>query len=436
MSDTLDTEKDGTPIDFKSLPFERQKEHLRGVAQRALCLWGYPENSRLALLNITENATYRVDADGLKTMVMRVHRIDYAERKSVETEIAWILALKRETMLNITAPLKALGGQYVETIYTQGMEERRNVVCFDFVPGKSPRDSQDDNDDLGKIMSAMAKIPKWVTVPLFRGAAAAYDRLGRLVGKKNKLTVEDANMYRTLGRIMATIHRQSESWQAPAFYQRIEWDWNATFGAGWNNYYGAHYWELTDYLKPGEIRAIDDCAALMRRRVEAYGKGAQRYGMIHSDLRMANLLINEGKITVLDFDDCGRGWFMYDLACILGFQEHRPDLRHVIDVIVEGFREVRPLEADELREIMTFMMMRRVGLLQAIMYHLHNTDTGSGESAQLSPEIMAFYAKGTAILARSYLREYAGLPLASPPAGEKAVEKEAPVRAKKERALA
>lgn len=66
---------------------------------------------------------------------------------------------------------------------------------------------------------------------------------------------------------------------------------------------------------------------------------------------------------------------MYDIAGIVGFMEHR------------------------------------IGLLQAMMYHVDNTVAGSGESAELSPEIMAFYAKGTVLLAKHYIAKFKDIPL-------------------------
>jgi Ser/Thr protein kinase RdoA (MazF antagonist) len=413
MKDSSVLTQKETPIDFKSLPFEAQKQHFLSVAKRALPLWDYPDDSTLSLLNITENATYRVESPHKKTIVMRVHRLDYAEKDSIKTELSWILDLGANTKVNVVTPLRARDGEFVQTIETPNMAERRHVVCFDFVKGKAPKDSHDDNESIGNVTETLGKIPKWITLPTFRAMAVAYDRLGEFSANRDSLTSDDKNLYRTLGSIMAAIHVQSKKWTPPDFFERIEWDWNATFGEGWNNYYGMHYCDLKGTLSASDIKASDTCVALMKMRVEAYGKYSDRYGMIHSDLRAANLLRDENKITVLDFDDCGKGWFMYDIACIVGFMEHRPDLKKLIGLILEGYRKISAVSEEDEQEIETFIMMRRIGLLQAIMYHINNTATGSGESAELSPEIMAFYAKGTAILARKYTRKYKALPLPS-----------------------
>ena len=58
----------------------------------------------------------------------------------------------------------------------------------------------------------------------------------------------------------------------------------------------------------------------MRRcaqRLHAYGTDIDRFGLIHADMRLGNLLVDGERVTLLDFDDCGFGWFLYDLAASL-----------------------------------------------------------------------------------------------------------------------
>ncbi|MEH7010894.1 phosphotransferase [Neobacillus niacini] len=41
---------------------------------------------------------------------------------------------------------------------------------------------------------------------------------------------------------------------------------------------------------------------------------SDRYGLIHNDFHQGNFFVNEGEITVFDFDDSAYHWFAYDLA--------------------------------------------------------------------------------------------------------------------------
>lgn len=48
--------------------------------------------------------------------------------------------------------------------------------------------------------------------------------------------------------------------------------------------------------------------------VNSLPKDKDSYGLVHSDLHMLNFVVNEGRITVFDFDDCCYNWFSYDIA--------------------------------------------------------------------------------------------------------------------------
>ena len=77
-----------------------------------------------------------------------------------------------------------------------------------------------------------------------------------------------------------------------------------------------------------------------------FGSGTGRFGLVHADLRLANLLVDGDRITVIDFEDCGLSWYLYDLACALTFNEGRADVRELIALWVDGYRRVEPLSAD------------------------------------------------------------------------------------------
>ena len=73
-----------------------------------------------------------------------------------------------------------------------------------------------------------------------------------------------------------------------------------------------------------------------RTACQTYGKGPDRFGLIHCDLRLANLLIDGKEVKVIDFDDCGFGWYMYDAATPVSFYEHEPQVPGLIEVLEEG----------------------------------------------------------------------------------------------------
>jgi hypothetical protein len=71
-------------------------------------------------------------------------------------------------------------------------------------------------------------------------------------------------------------------------------------------------------------------AELVRERLAHYGTGPDRFGLAHCDLRLSNLLLHHGALKVIDFDDCGFGWYMYDAAASLSFYEHLPQVSSLV----------------------------------------------------------------------------------------------------------
>lgn len=395
---------------FDSLTLEEKLEHFRTVAKRALPLWGLPMDADLKLLNFTENATYLVRYGQGQRLIMRVHRLPYVTMDSIRTELAWINALRKETDVSLASPIPMKDGGLVATIHTEALQEDRHVVCFTFVEGKAPKDSSDGNGDVGALISRVNKIPDRITIPAFKEAAVLADFIGGM-NRRSKMTGADRAVYRQVGTIMAKIHLQSLHWRKPAYYQRISWGYDATFGKK-NNFYDTSYRDA-DCLNGEDFRMLDLCRETIHDRLALYGERPDRYGMIHSDMRTANLLKEGGRITVLDFDDCGMGWYMYDVAGAVALMEHRSDLGEIVDEILKGYESIRPLSEEDKDEIPTFIMMRRVGMLEGLIYRIGSVMGGSGEAAELTPEILAFYAKGTVELARKYVEEMGEKPIIS-----------------------
>ena len=81
--------------------------------------------------------------------------------------------------------------------------------------------------------------------------------------------------------------------------------------------------------------------------------------------------------------------------------------------IVRGYEEILPLTQKDKDEIMSFVLMRRIGMLQSLESRIGSVAAGEGESTELTPQILEFYAAGTVVQARQYLETYAVKPAAS-----------------------
>ena len=116
---------------------------------------------------------------------------------------------------------------------------------------------------------------------------------------------------------------------------------------------------------PAEVRA--DLQTLHERLQEVeqqLGKTPDQFGLIHSDLSFGNVLFTTDEVLPIDFDDCGFGYYLYDLAVILAGPWERPGFQQRRDALLLGYREICELPNEHLNLIPTFMAMRASSLGQ------------------------------------------------------------------------
>jgi Ser/Thr protein kinase RdoA (MazF antagonist) len=113
-------------------------------------------------------------------------------------------------------------------------------------------------------------------------------------------------------------------------------------------------------------------------------------------MRLANLLVaaEHSGVTVIDFDDCGFSWFLYDLGASLSFIEDDPRVPELIDAWATGYRTVAPLTAAEDAELATFVLFRRLLLVAWV---------GSHADTELARSLGAQFTATSCDLAEKYL---------------------------------
>ncbi len=83
----------------------------------------------------------------------------------------------------------------------------------------------------------------------------------------------------------------------------------------WFDSYEIH--EATDLLAASPDPAREILASLIRE-LKQLPTSPMDFGLIHDDLHYANFIIHPGgSVTIIDFDDCGYGWFAMDVAMAL-----------------------------------------------------------------------------------------------------------------------
>jgi len=109
---------------------------------------------------------------------------------------------------------------------------------------------------------------------------------------------------------------------------------------------------------------------------------------------LANLLVDGDAITVIDFDDSGFSWYLYDLGTAVSFFEHSPEVPALVDSWLDGYRQAGELPAEDQAEIWTFIMFRRLLLVAWI---------GSHRAVDIAAELGGGYTRDSCDLAETYL---------------------------------
>jgi Ser/Thr protein kinase RdoA (MazF antagonist) len=308
----------------------------------ALSAWAEVEGGSARLINHSENETFQLDTPAQGSFTLRVHRAGYQSRGSIESELAWLMALRRDTSLAIPEPVPGRDGSLLQSFQTPRGE--RMAVLFRHIAGSEPQ----PDSNLG-------------------------------------------DLFVTLGAYAATMHNHVTGWQRPPGFDRQVWQAATILDSDgpWGD------WRMAPGVNEYNRPILDRLDSALWLRLAAYGTSPERYGLIHADMRLGNVLVDDSKVSLIDFDDCGFCWFTYDFAAAISFHETSPAVPALKAAWLKGYQSVRQLGADDLAAIDAMVMLRRMALLAWI---------GSHAETRLAQQHMRGFADGTAQLAERYLR--------------------------------
>lgn len=307
---------------------------MSNIIAQVLPEYGLAPETPLTLLNRSENETWR--AGGL---ILRLHRPGYHGKAEILSELSWLDALQGIEGLDTARPVAGRHGPVTEIA-------GRFVVGFAPIAGRELQ----PGDDLDGWFSR-------------------------------------------LGEITARLHRHARHWTLPPGFTRKRWDAETILGPEphWGD------WRQAPGLDPPGVALLQRATELLAERLGAYGTGPDVFGLIHADLRLANLLVEGAKLSVIDFDDCGFGWWVYDLAAALSFIEADPRLPDIIAGWCGGYARLAVLRAEDRGMIPAMVLLRRV-LLTAWLASRADSDTAAALGG-------SDYTRGTLALAEEFLTD-------------------------------
>ena len=304
------------------------------ILRRALSVYGLPADTPLTLLNRSENETWRAG-----DLILRLHRPGYHTKPEIASELAWLTALQGLPGLSAVRPIPGAQGAVSEV-------DGRFLVGFAPLAGQELQPGDD--------------LPRW---------------------------------FAPLGEITARLHRHARQWTPPTDFTRKRWDVDTILGP--QPHWG--HWRQAQGLGAEGATLLNRATETLAAQLRAYGTGPETFGLIHADLRLANLMVDGNTLTAIDFDDCGFGWWVYDLASALSFIETDPRLPDLIARWCDGYTRIAPLPATDRAMIPALIFLRRV-LLTAWLATRADSDTAQALGG-------AAYTLGTLTLAERFLTD-------------------------------
>lgn len=165
-------------------------------------------------------------------------------------------------------------------------------------------------------------------------------------------------LFFNLGMLMGHMHRVTMCYEGNRNCPEFKWN-------------GSHFWRrdiaiLNEDVRQGERRLL--------KELEQLPMGKDSYGIVHYDIHTDNFLVENNRITIIDFDACQFNWYAADIASALFFmvQKGAGPLKNLTEQVrtefaetylisgLKGYLQTNPVSAYWIRQLDLFMRYQMV----------------------------------------------------------------------------
>ncbi|MEZ5885376.1 MAG: phosphotransferase [Paracoccaceae bacterium] len=287
------------------------------IATEAARLWDATGAPRLIVAR--ENVVYRMELAGGRRAALRLHRVGYQSREAIEAELLWTGALAARGFPT-PGPVTLPGGGLTAEVG-------------------------------GRVVSAT----EWIMgEPVGRAALP-------LGGTRTEL----ADLHHRIGRLIARLHNLTDDLDLPSALPRPRWDAEGLLGAAplWGPFWQHPHLEGAAGALLGRVRAN------LRDRLTRGEGFAGDFGLVHADVLRENLLAADRRLALIDFDDSGYGYRIYDLGTALVQSLEEDALPDLAAALLDGYNGGRtrpaPFSGDDLRIGVLLRALASCGWIQS-----------------------------------------------------------------------
>ncbi|WP_282182280.1 phosphotransferase enzyme family protein [Aliiroseovarius marinus] len=274
--------------------------------KQALKAW---DAQHVRMIKDRENAVHEVRING-KPAALRLHRPGYQSKAAIRSELDWMAALAEQGM-RVPSPIPTSDG---DLVFSLGADQCATMVSW--VEGAPIGESG---------------------VPL------------------DGSPDDQAALYRKVGAELAKLHNLTDDITLPEGFTRHRWDIPGLLG---DDPFWGRFWECPA-LREDERNMVLRARAVAHDLASVYLENGADFGLIHADALRENVFIHKGLLTLIDFDDAGFGFRLYDLAVMMSQNEQEPAYEAIKASALTGYREHRTLSQEAEDLLPMFLMMRR-----------------------------------------------------------------------------
>ncbi len=260
-----------------------------------------------------ENTVFRVETSA-GPHALRLHRPGYHSDAALRSELDW-MAMLASAGMQVPAPAVAADGACLVTL----RDPARRASLLSWLPGKP----------MGETRQPLA----------FAGLARTA-------------------LFQQIGAQMARMHALADGWNLPAGFARPTWDSEGLIG---DTPFWGPFWAID--ASPEDLALLHSVRSRARPALARYVAEGADYGLIHADLVRENVLVDADHLHFIDFDDCGFGFRMFDIATTLLKNLDEPDADALQAALLHGYTQIRPLRPADLAMLDLFVVLRSLTYL-------------------------------------------------------------------------
>src|SRR5204863_9062608 len=113
-----------------------------------------------------------------------------------------------------------------------------------------------------------------------------------------------------------------------------------------------------DLISAADARIVARGLEIVRATTAQLAKEAGNVGLVHADGHQDNFMFHAGSVRLIDFDDCGWGFYLYDVAVPLSEITLRPRYREMRAALLDGYSLTRSLPDSADEHLDSFIVLR------------------------------------------------------------------------------